>query len=412
MHSVRPKLVILGSGFAAFSLLKHIDTERFSVTVVSPRNYFLFTPLLPSTTVGTVEFRSIIEPIRTARKGVRYHQAECVGIDRDKQKLFCEGVFKRTPFELYYDYLVFAVGGKNNTFGVPGVEQYALFLKELPDARAIRHRVIECFERASKPGRPVEDLQWLLHFVVVGGGPTGVEFAAELHDFVSKDVHKWYPDLMEHVQITLLEAQDAILTAFDQKLSSYAMKHFKRQRINIRTKSMVSKVREDAVVLSDGEEIPCNLVVWSTGIGPQDIVRDIDLPKDRARRLITDGHFRVKEGKNIYAIGDCATIEDEQLPATAQVAQQEGRHLARILNKMVRENEEAQPFRYKHMGMMAYIGQHKALADMKNVKGKGNTAWIFWRSAYLTKLVSNKNKMLVLSDWTRTFFFGRDISQL
>lgn len=411
MHSVRPKLVILGSGFAAFSLLKNIDTERFSVTVISPRNYFLFTPLLPSTTVGTIEFRSIIEPIRTARKGIRYHQANCVGVDREKQKLFCEGVFKNTSFEIYYDYLVIAVGGKNNTFGVPGVEKYALFLKELPDARAIRHRVIECFERASKPGRPEEDLRWLLHFVVVGGGPTGVEFAAELHDFVSRDVHKWYPDLMEYVQITLLEAQDAILTAFDQKLSSYALKHFKRQRINVRTNSMVSKVREDAVILKDGEEIPCNLVVWSTGIGPQDLVRDMDLPRDKANRLITNDRFLVKNTKNIYAAGDCATIETENLPATAQVAQQGGKHLARILNKMVK-GDKAEPFQYNHMGMMAYIGQHKALADMKNVKGKGNTAWIFWRSAYLTKLVSNKNKILVFGDWVRTFFFGRDISQL
>jgi len=174
----RPRLVVLGTGFAAFSLVKDIDAERYEVVIVSPRNHFLFTPLLPSTTVGTIEFRSIIEPIRVARKGITFHQALCESIDFDSKTLHLRGAFRNTPFDLDYDLLVIGVGANSATFNIPGVEDHALFLKELPDARAIRQKIIENFERASQPRRSVERKKQLLHFVVVGGGPSGVEFAA------------------------------------------------------------------------------------------------------------------------------------------------------------------------------------------------------------------------------------------
>jgi NADH dehydrogenase FAD-containing subunit len=391
-------------------VLKDIDTQQYAVTMVSPRNHFLFTPLLPSTTVGTIEFRSIIEPIRTARKNVRFYLAQCVGLDIAKSKAYCRGSFGNTPFEIDYDICVIGVGAVSNTFRIPGVEENCLFLKELNDARAIREKIIENFERACKPGRPVEEVKNLLHFVVVGGGPTGVEFAAEAHDFITEDLSKWFPDLMEHVRLSLLEAQEGILTQFDAKLSNYALKIFRRQRINVRTNSLVKEVTDEAVILKDGEEIPYGLVVWSTGIGPTPLVRSLDVPKDRLSRLVTDDTFLVKGTTNIYAIGDCAVIEGNDLPPTAQVAQQEGTYLARMLNKVIR-NSDVKPFHYKHKGMMAYVGSKQALADLKNVKGRGFTTWLFWRSAYLTKLVSFKNKLLVVEDWMRTWIFGRDISR-
>lgn len=406
----RETLLILGTGFAAFSLVKAVDIERYQIVVVAPRNHFLFSPLLPSTTVGTIEFRSIIEPIRTARKGIRYHQASCTSIDLEKRVAHCEGKFKQTPFDVPYDRVVIAVGAVSNTFGIPGVAEHCYFLKEIQDARNIRHEVIQCFERASKPNRPVEDFDWLLRFVIVGGGPTGVEFAAELHDFIEQDLSKWFPDLIPYVRITLLEAQDSILTMFDASLSEYTRKHFTRNKIQVRTGSMVKEVRSGVVVLQSGEEIGYGLVVWSTGNGPTDLVANLDLPKDRARRVLTDASFRVAGRDDVYAIGDCAVIEDNPLPPTAQAAQQAGTHLAKMLNAVAR-GEPAPPFQYKHRGMLAYIGDKKALADLGNVRGKGFTAWLFWRSAYLTKLVSLQNKFLVASDWLRSFIFGRDISQ-
>lgn len=413
MSSIRPKVVILGSGFASFSLLRHIDVKRYAVTLVSPRNHFLFTPLLPSTTVGTIEFRSIIEPVRTARRGFRFHQASVARIDVEQQKLHCNGAFKGSPFELDYDILVIGVGAISNTFNIPGVEEHAFFLKELSEARAIRQRIIENFERASKPNRPVEEIENLLHFVVVGGGPTGVEFAAEVHDFATEDLAKWFPDLMQYVQITLLEATGGILTQFDQKLSEYALKVFKRQRIDVRTHSLVKEVRANgvanAVVLSSGEVIPCGMVVWSTGVGPTGLVAGLDFPKERGR-LLVDEYLRVQGRTDIYAIGDCSITQGVGLPPTAQVAQQEGEHVARSLNRLIR-GEAEKPFAYRHKGMLAYVGNRKALADFKNVKGRGFATWLVWRSAYLTKLVSLKNKMLVAGDWIRSHVFGRDISR-
>ena len=409
MTENRPKLLIIGTGFAAFSVIKEIDVERYHVTIVSPRNHFLFTPLLPSTTVGTVEFRSIMEPIRTARQGIRFHQGFCVRIDAEKSIAYCEGKFKGTPFEVQYDKLVVAVGAISNTFGIPGVEEHAKFLKEISDAHQIRHQIIQCFERASKPDRPVQDFEWLLHFVVVGGGPTGVEFAAEMDDFLRQDLKKWFPELMPYVRITLLEAQDDILSAFDKSLSSYTTRHFTRQHIRVRTKAAVKEVNSEAVVLENDEEVPFGLLVWSTGNGPASVVANAGLPLTQGR-LVVDDNFRVAGTQNIFAAGDCALIEDNPLPPTAQVAQQQGTHLAKVLNKALDETEVG-PFQYKHRGMMAYVGKRKALVDTKNVQGKGFTTWLFWRSAYLTKLMSWKNKMLVVMDWVRTFLFGRDISQ-
>lgn len=409
MPPERPSLLILGTGFAAFSLLKDVDVERYQVTIVAPRNHFLFTPLLPSTTVGTVEFRSIMEPIRVARKGIRFHQGYCEEIDVENKIAHCKGKFKSTPFEVKYDKLVIAVGAANNTFGIPGVEEHAHFLKETSDARKIRQEIIQCFERASKPGRPTRDFEWLLHFVVVGGGPTGVEFAAELHDFLNDDLSKWFPDLMPYVNITLVEAQDKILTAFDASLQDYTRKRFSRQRIRLRTNAAVREVAHHKLILADGDEISYGLLVWSTGNTATDFVQKLPFEKIRGR-LVVDEQLRVPGADGVFSAGDCSVTPAEPLPQTAQAAQQEGKYLAKLLNDEVRGIEYTE-FHYKHMGMMVYVGDKKALADMKNIKGKGFATWIFWRSAYFTKLMSWKNKTLVFFDWVRTWVFGRDISQ-
>ncbi len=406
----KPNLVILGTGFAAFSLLKNIDTNSYTTHVVSPRNHFLFTPLLPSTTVGTIEFRSIIEPIRTARMGIEYYQALCSGIDTTAQEVHCENAIDSKQFNLNYDYLVIAVGTVNNTFDVPGVKEHALFLKELSDARRIRQRIIENFERASIPNQSHEERRRLLHSVIVGGGPTGIEFAAELHDFVYQDIRRWFPHVVEDVSITIVEAGQQILNSFDSVLRDYTRKFFARQKIDVKTGTAVERVTEKGITLSDGAELACGLVVWSTGIGPSPLVQALSFPKNQSMRILTDQYLRVRGVPRVYALGDCATTSDTNLPATSQVAQQEGRYLARSLNRIAR-GRRIIPFSYRHYGMLAYIGSNRALADLERVKGHGFSTWLFWRSTYLTKLVSWKNKMLVVFDWLKTSVFGRDISR-
>lgn len=409
MSSSPRQLVVLGTGFGAFNLVKHLKHD-YQVTVVSPRNHFLFTPLLPSTTVGTIEFRSIIEPIRHARKDIRFYHAEAVDVDTTDAVVRCKGVADGHAFDVAYDILVIAVGAVSNTFDVPGVAEYALFLKELSDARALRQRIIQCFERANLPGIAVDERRRLLHFVVCGGGPTGVEFAAELNDFLMEDLRRPYPPLVAESRITLVEAMKEILGSFDEKLRTYATRLFQRQRINVLTESPVVRVRENTIHLKDGSELPYGLLLWSTGNGPTPLVSHLQLPKDARDRIVIDGYFRVKGEDRIYALGDCSVVEGNPLPATSQVAQQQGKYLARALTRKAR-GLHVEPFQYKHLGMLAYIGSNRALADLESFKGRGWATWLFWRSAYLSRIVSLKNKVMVMFDWVKAQVFGRDISQ-
>ncbi len=410
MRSTKHRLIILGSGFASFSTLKVIDTNLYDVIVVSPRNHFIFTPLLPSTTVGTIEFRSIIEPIRSAKENITYFHAYCIKINTIDNSVQCKNALDGNEFTLSFDILIIGVGAISNTFGIEGVEQYGLFLKELTDARAIRQRIIENLERASTPNLQFEERKRLLHFVVVGGGPTGVEFAAELHDFLTEDLVHSYPTILSDVAITLFEAGDALLNTFDAALSEYTIKIFQRQKISVRLQSQVARVEEKEILLADGSHVPYGMMVWSTGNTQTPFVKSLPFEKDRGSRLITDEYFHLKGFTNIYSLGDCATIEGNVLPATSQVAQQEGHYLAKSLNALAK-GKKVDPFIYHHKGMLAYIGSNRALADLPQVKGRGFSTWIFWRSAYLTKLVSWKNKILVVFDWIKTFLFGRDSSR-
>jgi NADH:ubiquinone reductase (non-electrogenic) len=402
------KLVVLGTGFASFSCLKKIDKNAYHISVVSPRNHFLFTPLLPSTTVGTIEFRSIIEPIRNLRH-LNYYQAYAKELDPINKKITCEEPDTKKIFTVDYDILVIGVGEITNTFNIPGVYEHAYFLKEVTDARKIRTRVIDCFENASLPGLTDEERKRFLRFVVCGGGPTGVEFAAELHDFIQEDVKKKYPELAGLIEIILVEAGVSILNSFDAKLSLYTMKIFKRQNIIVKTGSHIVKITDRHIYLTDSPEFEYGLLVWATGNTASDFIKDCPLPKNKRNKIITDDYLRVKGYDNIYAFGDCIETEGKPRPVTAQVAQQEGKYLGKALSKIA-EGKKVKPFVFKDLGMLAYIGSRKALADTPKFKGSGFTTFLFWRSVYLTKLVSLKNKILVLFDWTKNILFGRDVS--
>jgi NADH:ubiquinone reductase (non-electrogenic) len=348
--------------------------------------------------------------VRGARPGVRFFQAEAVALDTALKVVQCRAEHVPEPFELAYDLLAIGVGADVNTFGVPGVREHAIFLKEASDARAIRQRIVDALEQSQHPGLAEDERRRLRHVVVVGGGPTGVEFAAELHDLLKSDLRRRYGAVWEEVRITLLEAGPGILSSFDAALGEYTIKLFQRQRIEIRTGSPVVKVEPDGVVLKSGERIGCALVVWSTGVVARAFTRQASLPQDRFDRIVTDDTLRVAGVEDVYAFGDCATIGDLGLPMTAQVAQQQGAYLAKAIARRM-DGKDVPPFTYKHYGMLAYVGSHRALADLSNVKWKGFLTFLFWRSVYLTRLVSWKNKILVVFDWMKTLVFGRDLSR-
>jgi NADH:ubiquinone reductase (non-electrogenic) len=326
----RPKLVILGTGWGSISLLKEIGDD-YDISVVSPRNYFLFTPLLPSVTVGTLEPRSVVEPIRKycRRKGklgqVKFYEAECTSVDIKNQKIKCVDVSQikagEGSFELPYDTLVVAVGAVSNTFNTPGVLENANFLKSIEDVQAIRTRVMDCFESANYPGLTDEDKRRLLSFVIVGGGPTGVEFAAELHDFLREDLVKYFPELLPYTKISLIQSGDHILNTYDKKISEIAEKQFKRESIDIQINSRVKEVTPTDVVVQDAKtkeirKLPFGVCVWSTGITQAPLARNIadQIPNQmHEKALVTDQFLKVLGTENVYAVGDCATVEQKKL---------------------------------------------------------------------------------------------------
>lgn len=525
-ENVKKKVVVLGTGWAGTSFLKNLNNPTYDVQVISPRNYFAFTPLLPSVTCGTVEPRSIVEPIRNiVRKkhsDVQYCEAECFKIDAENKKIYCRSTQNgKDEFVVDFDYLIISVGARVNTFNTPGVEEHCHFLKEVEDAQRIRRTVIDCFERASLPNVSEEERKRILHFAIVGGGPTGVEFAAVLHDFVKEDLVTLYPKVKDQVKITVLEAGDHILNMFDKRITTFAEDKFGRDGIDVKTGSMVVKVSEKEISTKEMKNgqisvMPYGMAVWSTGIGTRPIIVDFMKQIGQANRrvLATDEWLRVEGCDSIYALGDCATINQRKvmedisaifskadadnsgtltvkefreviddicerypqvelylkkkqmsdifdllkeskgddtkesvelnieefksalsqvdsqmknLPATAQVASQQGVYLAKCFNRMeeCEKNPEGplrfrgtgrhrfRPFRYKHLGQFAPLGGEQTAAQLPGdwVSIGQSSQWL-WYSVYTSKQVSWRNRVLVVTDWTRRFIFGRDSSRI
>ncbi|XP_050205756.1 external alternative NAD(P)H-ubiquinone oxidoreductase B2, mitochondrial-like [Mercurialis annua] len=523
----KKKVVVLGTGWAGISFLKNLKCTSYDVHVVSPRNYFAFTPLLPSVTNGTVEARSIVEPIRNfVRKKpfkVDFKEAECYKIDPVNKKIHCRSNSAKNlggteEFTMDYDLLVVAMGASSNTFNTPGVLEYAHFLKEVEDAQRIRRSIIDCYERANLPDISEEEKKRIMHFVVVGGGPTGVEYAAELHDFAFEDLARLYPSVKDYLKITLLEAGDHILNMFDARITEFATEKFNRDGIDVKTGSMVVKVNEKDISTKDGKtgqtvSLPYGMVLWSTGIATRPVIKEFmkQIGQGNRRVLATDEWLRVEGCDTIYALGDCATInqrsvmediaaifskadknntgflnlqdfkevvdhicerypqvnlylqknklkkfenllDDSQgdnkkqidietfkkalsevdkqmknLPATAQVAAQQGEYLANCFNRTeeCEKNPEGplrfrgtgrhrfHPFRYKHLGQFAPLGGEQTAAQLPGdwVSIGHSTQWL-WYSVYASKLVSGRTRVLVISDWFRRFVFGRDSSKI
>jgi NADH dehydrogenase FAD-containing subunit len=351
----RPRLLILGSGFAAFRLLRRVDLRAYDVTVVSRRNHFLYTPLLPSTAVGTVEFRTIAEPVRRCRPGARFLLGDAEALDTDRRTVRCRGVGGGLAWDEPYDVLAVAVGAEGNTFGVPGVREHALALKELADARAVRERVVAALEAASLPGLDDAERRRLLHFVAVGAGPTGVRFAAELHDLLVADLAGSYPDLAGLVRITVPEAGPAMLGAYDCSLRDYAARKFRRDGIAVRTDSPAAEVHATGLRLRSGEGVPAGLVLWAAGSAPTPFVAGLPFPKDRAGRLLTDDRLRVAGRDDVFALGDCARPEGRELPQLAQVAEQQGKYLADALKRRA-AGRPGGPFVWRDLGMGSFLG--------------------------------------------------------
>ena len=389
-----------------------------------------------------------MEPIRTIlqhkKASVKFYEAEASSIDPERKvvKVRDDSEVKGTvsETEVPYDMLVIGVGAENATFGIPGVREHTCFLKEIGDAQLIRKKIMDCVETAAFKDQAPEEIDRLLHMVVVGGGPTGVEFAGELQDFFEEDIKRLIPDISDRFKVTLIEALPNVLPSFSKQLIEYTESTFKEEKIDIKTKTMVKKVTDktvEAVMTGpDGNKetivLPYGLLVWATGNAVRPIVRDlmtkIPAQKDSRRGLAVNEYLVVQGTRDIWAVGDCAVAG---YAPTAQVASQEGNFLARLFNNMaktetleenirdlsanlnlkpgnaaevakqiedyerkLRRIKDVKPFHYSHQGSLAYIGSEKAVADVSwfngNVASGGSLTYLFWRSAYLSMCFSSK----------------------
>lgn len=472
----KPRVVILGTGWGGYTLARRLDKSKYDVRVISPANHFLFTPLLPMSAVGTLEFRAIQEPARTIERIGEYYQAKARGLDTDQKVVHCEDLFKKRPFSVSYDYLCIAAGNKTNTFNIPGVAKHegdaVYFLKHLYHARQIRNRILECFERASNDSISPEERARLLSFVVVGGGPTSCEFMGELYDFIHDDVAKWYPDLKEEIQLTLVEAGPGLLSSFDKTLADYYLANLRKKNIDVKLSTAVTGIHDryfpassDGVEnaaekekaeyrhytvasFGDGTELPFGMMVWSAGLAPVKFIESCGLPLLRGKVKV-DEYLRVPESKGlIFALGDCAMVisssENEEeargLPPTASVAEQQAYYVSDAFNNYYHKfdvldhdsNDEkdlplpgpvvpallpyggfpfeyfnryltkpAPQFQYLNRGAMAGMGFGGGVSDLTKtdlpvpkVATSGVSAFLMWRSAYVTKQLSFTNMVL------------------
>lgn len=363
------------------------------------------------------------------------------------------GVARGAMLTVSYDKLVIAVGAYSQTFGIPGVREHAHFLRDVSDARRIRLRVLSLFEQASSPALSDAQRAALLRFAVVGGGPTGIEFAAELHDLVHEDLARVYPELVGLVDITVYDVAPKVLPMFDRKLGEYATDLFRRQGIQVKTEHHLEGIRaggDGGLMLKVKEagdrEVDVGLVVWSTGLMQNPLVKklvekEVRMPKgaavldqnetamgdepvhlvkdSRTGGIVTDPYLRARIEdasasqhalSEVLVIGDCAVTEnDSTLPKTAQVASQQAAYLAKQLNRGILGAQR--PFRFRNWGTMAYLGNWKAIHQSSADELKGWTAWLLWRTAYLTYSMSVRNKIMVLVYWMISWLFGRDISR-
>lgn len=410
MKAFKKKVVILGSGFAGYTAAKKLDKKLFDVSIVSPRNYFLFTPLLTSTCVGTIEARSIIEPVRSIKHLKSFYLARCQEIDFENQVVKAEAVRDSRKLEIPYDHLIIAVGAKNNTFGIPGVAEHSHAIRDIPNANAVRNQLLELLETAANGEVPQKEISELLHILVVGGGPTGVEYAAEIYDLITKDLGRWFPNVVDEMRISIIETREQILGNFHKKLGEYTEKRLVRRGIEIQSGVAVEKLEANKAHLSDGREVKFGLAIWSAGNTQGPLIKGLDFEKDNLGRLSTTPYLNLKDHRNVFALGDCSNPDNTRLPATAQVAEQQGRYVAKLLKKEA-QDKKVSPFKFFDMGALAYIGGGEALADLPGLKWSGFSTYVFWRSVYFTKVVSFRNRILVAIDWFKAFIFGRDISR-
>jgi NADH dehydrogenase len=403
---VAERVVIVGGGFGGLACARALDGADVDVLLLDARNYHLFTPLLYQVATALLDPSDIAYPFRTVfrrSRNVRFRQARVTGADLDARRLTVAG-----GETIAYDTLVLASGSANAYFGNPELAERTIGMKALDEAMRLRNHVLSCLERAAQTADPAERAEWLT-FVIVGGGPTGVEYAGALAELLGMVLGHDFPELAPGSgRVVLVEGADRLLGVFHPKLGAYAADTLRSRGIEVRLQTLVREATDRAAVLSSGDTIGARTIVWCAGVGPTDPIPDKGsagdgggpaVARSRSRRLAVDEHLQLRPG--VYAIGDGASVRppgggDGELPMLSPPAMQEGRYVARAIRQGRPPDE---PFRYRDKGTMATIGRRAAVAQVGPVRLRGFLGWITWLVVHLYYLIGFRNRAAVLWSW-------------
>ena len=413
------KVLVLGGGFggytAAMDLCKMAeDRDDVGVLVIARDNFFTFWPMVPGIVSSDIDSRNVAQPLRRSliTSGASFRRARVTGVDPERKVVMADG-----GIEFPYDQLVISLGGMPNFFGIPGVEEHSMTMRGVEDAERVRNRVIERFEEVSLIRDEVPDSK--LTFVVIGGGATGVEVASEIHTLVHEHLAPDYPNIDPHrVRIYLLEALPNILLELDPALRRAARTRLANERIEVMVNAMAEEITDRCVKLKGGREINTENVIWTAGNRPNQTVQDFGLPFDERTGIKVDLTLRVEGKDDIWAIGDCAAVQDVRqeegkiVPPTAQAAIQEGHVVARNVMKSLDGENDLQEFEYKPLGQLVELGSDFAVNEVMGVRFTGVIAAVFWRMAYLVRLRSPQSRIRIAADWIFGLFFRPAVTQI
>ena len=401
----RPRVVVVGAGFGGMWVTRGLANRALDVTLVDRNNYHTFFPLLYQVAAAELGPSDIAHPVRSIfrrARNVTVRMAEMTGLDLEGRAVLTD----HGPVP--YDYLVLALGSEPNFFGVPGAAEHAFPLRWMDEAVPLRHHVLTRFEAAAV-AEP-ERRRRLLTFVVVGGGPTGVEYAGALSELVFGPLLEDFPGIApDEVHIELIEAGDGLLRGMPSQLARYAHERLTRRRVNVRLNATVQAVEAECARLGDGTMLPTETVVWTAGVKGDARVAQWGLPVGRAGRVPVTASLQLESRPEVFVIGDLAYREDangEPLPQVAQVAIQQGRRTAANILRLTAGQEPA-PFRYRDPGMLAVIGRNAAAAHVFGLAFTGWTAWLLWLGIHVSWLVGFRNRVLVLLNWGWNYVFFR-----
>jgi NADH:ubiquinone reductase (H+-translocating) len=398
-------VVILGGGFGGLHAARNLRRAPVRVTLIDRRNFHLFQPLLYQVAMGELSPSNIAAPLRDVlrkQKNVQVLLAEATGIDAaNRQVLLSDGAIP-------YDTLIVATGATHHYFGHPEWEALAPGLKTIEDATEIRRRVLFAFEAAEREPDPGRVRAWLT-FVIVGGGPTGVELAGALAEIAHETLSSEFRNINPHdAQILLVEGLGRILGTYPEKLAAKATARLVKLGVSVRTDSFVSGVQPESVSIRLGdrtEQIATRTVLWAAGVAASPLGKALEqatgAPVDKAGRVIVQPDCSVPGYPNIFVIGDLASFNHQTgkpLPGVAQTAMQQGRYVARLIEQRLK-GRTTPPFRYKDIGSMATIGRNSAVADLGWIRFAGFFAWLVWLFIHLMSLVQFQSRVLVLFQW-------------